>query len=71
MVKHKKKRKKVYAGSGASVNRPAVTRVTAVNRSKSGQWWFENKRMVRIVSLISGVLFIIILMIIGLASLFV
>jgi hypothetical protein len=47
MAKQKKKRNKAYTGAGASTARPTVTRMTAVNRSKPQQWWFEKKRFAK------------------------
>lgn len=45
--KSKKKRNKKYQGVDAAVTRPTVTRLTAANRSKLGQWWFERKRILK------------------------
>lgn len=45
--KQKKKRNKVYRGVDASSNRPSVTRISAVHRSKPGQWWHDHKRIAR------------------------
>jgi len=45
--KPKKKRNKQYNGVDAATTRPTVTKLTAVNRSKFGQWWFDNKRIAR------------------------
>lgn len=45
--KQKKKRNKVYRGADAAVTRPSVTRISAVHRSKPGQWWFDHKRIAR------------------------
>ncbi|MNS82929.1 hypothetical protein D3C72_1166900 [compost metagenome] len=55
MVKQKKKRTKKYSGAEAAVTRPVVTRVTAANRSKFGQWWFERKRILKPVLITAGV----------------
>lgn len=43
--KVKKKRNKQYTGVDAAVTRPTVTHISAANRSKIGQWWFERKRI--------------------------
>lgn len=69
MSKQKKKRNKVYAGSNAANTRPAVTHIAAVNRSKYGQWWFERKRFARPILIAAGVLFVLVLVIIGIAGL--
>ncbi len=45
--KSKKKRNKQYRGADASVTRPVVTKISAANRSKFGQWWFDHKRIAR------------------------
>lgn len=45
--KVKKKRNKPYQGADAATARPTVTRISAVHRSKLGQWWFEHKRVAR------------------------
>jgi hypothetical protein len=47
MAKQKKKRNKKYSGSEAAITKPKVTRVQAVNRSKTGQWWVEHKRIAK------------------------
>lgn len=54
MVKQKKKRTKKYSGAEAAVTRPVVTRVTAANRSKFSQWWFERKRILKPVLITAG-----------------
>lgn len=45
--KPKKKRNKQYRGVDAAITKPSVTRITAANRSKTGQWWFERKKFLR------------------------
>ena len=45
--KQKKKRTKQYQGIDAATSRPTVTRISAANRSKLGQWWFEKKRIAK------------------------
>lgn len=45
--KVKKKRNKQYTGVDAAVTKPTVTRISAVNRSKPAQWWFERKRIAK------------------------
>lgn len=45
--KQKKKRNKVYTGADAAIDRPVVVKISAVNRSKIGQWWFDHKRIAR------------------------
>lgn len=55
MVKQKKKRTKKYSGSNAAMVRPAITRVSAVNRSKLGQYWYERKRVLKPVLIVAGI----------------
>ncbi len=45
--KQKKKRNKQYRGQDAAMTRPAVTRITAANRTKVGQWWFDRKKVLK------------------------
>jgi len=47
MAKQKKKRNKPYTGADASVSRPTVTRISAANRNKIQQWWFDKKRIAK------------------------
>ena len=64
MVKQKKKRNKVYTGADAAITRPIITRISAVNRSKIGQWWFDNKRIMKPVLITSGIVFFVIIIIV-------
>ena len=45
--KQRKKRNKAYTGADAAITRPVVTKISAVNRSKPGQWWFDHKRIAK------------------------
>lgn len=63
MVKHKKKRNKVYRGKDAALATPAVTRISAVNRGKLAQWWFEKKRVAKPLIITSSVVVAIILLV--------
>lgn len=45
--KQKKKRNKQYTGVDAALTRPAITKISAVNRSKIGQWWFDRKKVLK------------------------
>ena len=62
--KQKKKRNKVYTGVDAAIARPVVTKISAVNRSRVGQWWFDHKRIARpvliAVAVVAGVTWLII-----------
>jgi hypothetical protein len=64
--KQKKKRNKVYQGADAAVIRPTVTKITAANRSKIGQWWFDHKRIARPILIAAAVVAIIVILIIEL-----
>lgn len=71
MAKSKKKRNKVYKGADAAIKRPVITKVSAVNRSKLGQWWFERKKFAKpiiITTLVAIFIIIIIVQIVRLAS---
>lgn len=58
--KQKKKRNKQYRGVDAAIDRPVVTRISAANRSKLGQWWFDRKRVLKPVLIASGILLVLI-----------
>lgn len=53
--KSKKKRNKQYRGADAAITKPTVTRLSAANRSKFGQWWFDHKRVAKPVSIATAV----------------
>lgn len=55
MGKQKKKRNKVYRGADASVTRPVVTKISAANRNKAQQWWFEKKRVAKPILIAGGI----------------
>lgn len=55
MTKQKKKRNKVYRGADASMTKPVVTKISAANRNKPQQWWFEKKRIAKPILIASGV----------------
>ena len=44
----KKKRTKKYQGAKSNSKRPTIIHVSAVKRSKHGQWWHDNKKKVQI-----------------------
>lgn len=69
MGKQKKKRNKQYTGNDAALTRPTVTRVSAVERSRFGQWWFDNKRIAKPVLIATGVVLLLILVIVQIVSL--
>lgn len=53
MSRKPKKRNKPYTGEDATV-KPTVTRYSAVVRSPIGQWWHDNKKRVKIGSMVGG-----------------
>jgi hypothetical protein len=53
--KQKKKRNKQYRGAEAALNRPVVTKISAVNRSRFGQWWFDRKKILKPVLITAAV----------------
>ena len=58
--KQKKKRNKQYSGADAAMGRPSVTRISAVNRTKIGQWWFERKKIAKPIIIAAVVIAIIV-----------
>ncbi len=70
MAKVKKKRNKKYTGADAAATRPTITRVQAVNRSKLGQWLFENQKMLKMTRNILLIGLIVAIIISGIVSLF-
>lgn len=63
MAKQKKKRNKVYKGADAAITKPSVMRVSAVNRNKVSQWWFDNKRIAKPVGIGVGVTVVVAILI--------
>ena len=57
--KVKKKRNKQYRGADAAMDRPSVTRISASNRSKLGQWWFERRKVLKPLLLVIGIVLVI------------
>ena len=70
MAKVKKKRNKKYTGADAAATRPTITRVQAVNRSKLGQWLFENQKMLKMIRNVLLIGLIVTIIISGIVSLF-
>lgn len=60
----KKKRNKVYTGADAAKRQPTVTRISAVNRSRPQQWWYDNQRVVKPVGITILVVTVIVWLII-------
>jgi len=70
MGKNKKKRNKVYTGVDAAITKPVITRISAVNRNKPAQWWFDNKKIAKPILITSGIIIFIIIIIIEIIKLF-
>mgnify|MGYP003588711787 FL=1 len=70
MAKVKKKRNKKYTGADAAATRPTITRVQAVNRSKLGQWLFENQKMLKMIRNVLLIGLIVAIIVSGIISLF-
>ncbi len=64
--KVKKKRNKQYTGVDAAITKPSVTRISAANRSKFGQWWFERKRILKPVLITSAIIIAVVWLILEL-----
>ncbi len=64
MAKQKKKRNKIYAGADAAITKPIITRISAVNRSKIGQWWFDRKKSLKPILITAGVVVFVIVLIV-------
>ena len=69
MAKNKKKRNKIYTGAEAAITKPIITHITAANRSKIGQWWFDNKKVAKPILIAIGVVAFIVVMIIEIVRL--
>lgn len=65
--KKTKRRNKKYTGVNSKLDNPTPLRVRAVKRSKAGQWWYDNKKKVKI-SL--GIIVVLTIIIWSIASLF-
>jgi hypothetical protein len=66
MAKQKKKRNKQYTGANASIKQPSITKMTAANRSRPAQWWFEKKKFAKPALIAGGVAVIIVWLVIEL-----
>lgn len=64
MVKQKKKRNKTYSGSGASLSKPRITKVSAVHRNPPAQWWHDNKRIAKPVLIVAGIIVVVVILIV-------
>jgi len=66
MGKNKKKRNKVYSGNDAANTRPIITKLAAADRNKPAQWWFDNKRVAKPLTIASLVIIAVVWLIIEL-----
>lgn len=66
MGKQRKKRNKAYNGIDAAVSKPTVTKITAANRNRASQWWFDRKRVAKPVIIASAVIIIVLWLLIEL-----
>lgn len=64
--KPKKKRNKQYTGVDAAIQRPTVTRISAANRSKVGQWWHERKQFLKPILITTAIVLAVVWLIIEL-----
>jgi hypothetical protein len=68
--KQKKKRNKKYQGVDAKVTSPSIVRVSAEERSRFKEWWLTYRPIARVVGVLVGILFVIVLVVIGIIGLF-
>jgi hypothetical protein len=66
MAKQKKKRNKQYTGVDARIERPTVTKLTAVKRNFVQQWWLEKKQFAKPVLIAAAVAIVVIWLVIEL-----
>jgi len=69
--KQKKKRNKPYRGVDAAIDRPILTRISAVNRNPVSQWWFDHKRVAKpilIAVLVAAVIVVLIVQLINIST---
>ena len=64
--KAKKKRNKQYRGADAALTKPSITRISAANRSKVGQWWFEHKKIAKPIIITAVVIILVVWLILEL-----
>ena len=69
MAKQKKKRNKKYNGVDAAITQPTIIRVSAVNRSKLGQWLYDRRQFRRPALIALVIVVVLTLVIIGIVNL--
>lgn len=62
MAKKKKRRLKKYQGQEASLTKPKLTRISAIHRGPVKQWWFDNKRLARPITIVSVIIIVIVIL---------
>lgn len=67
--KVKKKRNKQYRGVDAALTKPSITRISAANRSKLGQWWFDRKKFLKPVLITLAIVAVVVWLLIELVRL--
>lgn len=67
--KVKKKRNKQYRGVDAALTKPSITRISAANRSKLGQWWFDRKKFLKPVLITLAIVAVVVWLLIELIRL--
>jgi hypothetical protein len=70
MAKQKKKRNKAYTGADAAVTRPVITHISAANRSKVGQWWFDRKKILKPILITGAIAIAVIVIVVELVRVF-
>lgn len=56
----KKKRTKRYQGEDAAVPAPKIVhRYTAIQRNPINEWWFTNKKRVRLIAIVAAVVIVV------------
>jgi hypothetical protein len=66
--KQKKKRNKPYRGVDAAIDRPVLTRISAVHRNPVNQWWFDHKRIAKPILIAVVVIIVIVILIVQLIN---
>lgn len=70
-AKKQKKRNKKYQGADARITTPQVTRVSAEERSRFREWWLTYGKLAKALGVVAGILFVLVLLIVGLVGIFI
>lgn len=60
------KQRKQYKGSVQA--RPTITKVSAVHRHPIHQWWLDHKRVAKPAAIVAGIVFAIVVILVGIIS---